>query len=86
LHGCGRLTGYNHCVKKSFKDFSFLAFTINIVAFFTLNFIPHSGIPVMRWAHVLDHYQRHTTQKKAVPKDTASKHYNFGRKFKLSSF
>jgi len=25
-------------------------------------------------------------KKKAVPKDTASKHYNFGRKLKLSLF
>jgi len=44
LHGCGRLTGYNHCVKKSFKHFSLLAFTFIMIAFITLNFIPHSGI------------------------------------------
>jgi len=31
--------------------------------FITLNFIPHSCIPVMRWTHAHECYQRHTKQK-----------------------
>jgi len=39
-----------------------------MIAFITLNFIPHSCISVMRWTHVHDYYQRHTTQKKGGAK------------------